>query len=761
MKREIIFNKRKKRLIATDSFRQKIKRRSDKLINYFLVLYFFWGIIFAFFYNTWLIGIVGGGTSLLLYYVTKKTFPVSNFYQYVLSVILGLFMAQYIYQMNGMFELYLVAFVGSTLLITYQNWKLQIPLFIIVMIHLSFFGNHEGPGIQKMDFSNLRSYEIQRFLVHVILAALIFFICGLWGYLLKKYSAIQIIQTTEMEKLQKEALFAVKEQAAIEGNNRFNYAAQATSDAIWDRNYSEDKVFWGDGFRALFGYENNPLTTSVNFWASKVHPEDLENITAITQKDKDNPGINNWSGEYRFLKANGEYAFVREKAIILRDESGIACRTIGALQDVSEIKENEIKLKSLNDTLQSEKYYLDSLMDNMPDAIYFKDKESKFLRVSKYMVSKHLAEHPGATVNDLLGKSDIDLKDDDHAREAYRDEQEIQKTKKPKIDYIEKEIKTNGTEAWVTTSKLPLINTHGEVVGTFGISRDITNLKKLEQAQHEAQLDKAVAQGKFEIASDVMHDIGNAVVGFGSYLTRIKRMQEQNNPENLKNLVRFFEEQKEAISSAIGQAKADAVIKMLSGISQTQHVNQEEITKSINEQLNIISNIEEILNIQRQYITGRESQERKPVNLKNIINDSLSMLFASIDKTSVDISLNIADDLPPIKGDRTKLMQLLLHIVKNSIEAIEKNTTEKNICINAYTEENWLIVKVKDNGIGFDNINAAQFFKRGFTTKTNGAGQSLYNCKTIIESHEGSIDIISDGPGKGAQTTIGFKILAA
>ena len=91
----------------------------------------------------------------------------------------------------------------------------------------------------------------------------------------------------------------------------------------------------------------------------------------------------------------------------------------------------------------------------------------------------------------------------------------------------------------------------------------------------------------------------------------------------------------------------------------------------------------------------------------------------------------------------------------------QKNTIEKNICINAYTEENWLLIKIKDNGIGFDTTNAGQIFKRGFTTKENGAGQSLYNCKTIIESHEGSIDIISDGPGKGAQTTIGFKILAA
>jgi PAS domain S-box-containing protein len=579
--------------------------------------------------------------------------------------------------------------------------------------------------------------------------------------LLKKYSDIQASQTVEMARFQKEALLAVKEQANIENNNRFSYAAQATSDAIWDRNYSEDVVFWGDGYRTLFGYEITPETTSVNFWASKVHPEDLEGITKITREAKENPATTAWSGEYRFLKANGEYAFVREKAFIIRDETGVPCRTIGALQDVSEIKENELKLKSLNDSLQKEKYYLDSLMDNMPDAIYFKDKESKFLRVSKYMVSKHLADHPGATVNDLLGKSDIDLQDNDHAREAYRDEQEIQKTKKPKIDYIEKEIKNDGTERWVATTKLPLVNMQGEVVGTFGISRDITKLKELEKKQHEAQLDKAVAQGKFEIASDVMHDIGNAVVGFGSYLTRIKRLQEQGNQENLKNLIGFFESQRTAIAASIGETKADAVINMLSGIAQKEKNNQDETTKSITEQLNIIANIEEILNIQRQYITGHESKERKPANLKNIINDSLAMLFTSIDKKAVDISLNIAENLPSIKGDRTKLMQLVLNIVKNSIDATEENKTEKSICINAFTNAHKLIVEVKDNGSGFDSATAGKLFERGFTTKASSTGQSLYTCKTIVESHEGTIDITSEGPGKGTLTTIGFKILAA
>ena len=136
----------------------------------------------------------------------------------------------------------------------------------------------------------------------------------------------------------------------------------------------------------------------------------------------------------------------------------------------------------------------------------------------------------------------------------------------------------------------------------------------------------------------------------------------------------------------------------------------------------------------------------------------MSMLFSTIDKQAINVSMDISNDLPLIKGDRTKLMQLILNVVKNSVEAIDTNATEKNICIDAHRQNGHLILKVKDSGHGFDKQTGDQFFKRGFTTKLSGAGMGLYNCRAIVESHEGTIEMTSDGGGKGALTTIGFKI---
>jgi len=279
-----------------------------------------------------------------------------------------------------------------------------------------------------------------------------------------------------------------------------------------------------------------------------------------------------------------------------------------------------------------------------------------------------------------------------------------------------------------------------------------------EQAIQQLVLEKAVAQQKFEIAANVLHDIGNAVVGFGSYLTRIKRSLAENNPENLQNLTGFFEAQQPALIAAIGEAKATAVISMLTTISTTQKTNQEEIEKSITEQLRIITHIQEILNIQRQYVNGHDAQENKPTNLRAIINDCLAMLFASMEKRGILLSFNIPVEMPLIQCDRTRLMQVILNILKNSIEAIDINGVKKIISLNVFTRDGLLILQVHDSGNGFDQATGSKLFERGFTTKPSGTGLGLNNCRVLLESFNGTIDITSEGPGKGALTTIGFKI---
>jgi two-component system sensor histidine kinase/response regulator len=187
-----------------------VKKRSDRLMNYFLAGYFVVGLVFALFYGTWLIAFGIGGIALLAYYSAKIALPDSDLYQYVLSAVLGIFMAQYIYQMHGMFEMHFFAFIGSALLITYQKWKLQIPIMLVVLIHHALFGYLQNSGSTTIYFTRLDYFDLQTFVIHILLAAVIFFICGLWGYLLKKYNELQVNQALQMAELQKEALLSLE-----------------------------------------------------------------------------------------------------------------------------------------------------------------------------------------------------------------------------------------------------------------------------------------------------------------------------------------------------------------------------------------------------------------------------------------------------------------------------------------------------------------------------------------------------------------------
>lgn len=130
--------------------------------------------------------------------------------------------------------------------------------------------------------------------------------------------------------------------------------------------------------------------------------------------------------------------------------------------------------------LEKEKYLLDALLSNIPDYIYFKDDQSRFIRVSESMAPLFQARS-GA---DLIGKSDFDFHSAEHANKAYAEEMEIIRTGNKIIDHIDHETWDDGREQWVSTTKMPLVAADGRTVGTFGISKVITNIKRLEIEMH-------------------------------------------------------------------------------------------------------------------------------------------------------------------------------------------------------------------------------------------------------------------------------------
>jgi len=230
--------------ISPDFFVAEAKKRSDVLMNYFLLGYFAMGLVFATFYGTWVIAIGVGGLSVIAYYSAKLALPGSDLYQYVLSVVLGIFMAQFIYQMHGLFEVHFFAFIASAVLITFQKWKLQIPLAVTVFIHHAAFSYLQDTGFTKIYFTQLDYFEVQTFIIHILLTCAIFFICGLWAYQLKKYNQIHITQTLKVAELEREALKLQAQKQKAESLEERDAILESIGDAFFAIDKDFTITYW-------------------------------------------------------------------------------------------------------------------------------------------------------------------------------------------------------------------------------------------------------------------------------------------------------------------------------------------------------------------------------------------------------------------------------------------------------------------------------------------------------------------------------------
>jgi len=132
-------------------------------------------------------------------------------------------------------------------------------------------------------------------------------------------------------------------------NERFEKVTKATNDAIWDWDIANDKLFWGDGFKTNFGYDPSQLNTHMSSYNSEfIHPEDQDSVLESIKDATADPDVSNWIQEYRYKKANGKYAFVIDRGLIIRDKKGKAIRLVGAMQDITQRKDYEESLKILN-----------------------------------------------------------------------------------------------------------------------------------------------------------------------------------------------------------------------------------------------------------------------------------------------------------------------------------------------------------------------------------------------------------------------------
>ena len=166
------------------------------------------------------------------------------------------------------------------------------------------------------------------------------------------------------------------EDELIISNERYTYSSQATSDAIWDWNILNDEIYVGGSYSSIFGHYFKDNIILASECDAFLHPKDKKSyITNITEA-LENETTFKWSDEYRYLKSDGSYAYVNDKAIIIRDEEGKAIRMIGAMRD------DTIK-KKLEDELRQSEEQFKGAFDYSPVGMALVDVEGKYIEINE------------------------------------------------------------------------------------------------------------------------------------------------------------------------------------------------------------------------------------------------------------------------------------------------------------------------------------------------------------------------------------------
>lgn len=251
----------------------------------------------------------------------------------------------------------------------------------------------------------------------------------------------------------------------------------------------------------MSGYTEDELKSISSFLF--VHPKDRKK----TKKDINailSGKINSYKTEKLYLTKDGKELHTFLSVAVVKKSRGKVSELIAIIENVSETKE-------IKSELAHEQALLNSLIEGIPDSIYFKDKESRFIKVNKAMLRKHGFKSD----KEIIGKTDFELFGKEHAQQAFEDEQKIIQTGIPIINKEEKEDWADGRTTWVSSTKMPLYNNQGEIIGTFGVSRDITDkVITEEQIKNSEKLYRSLFENSIDgmfLMTDVVLDCNQAV----------------------------------------------------------------------------------------------------------------------------------------------------------------------------------------------------------------------------------------------------------
>ena len=378
-----------------------------------------------------------------------------------------------------------------------------------------------------------------------------------------------------------------------------------------------------------------------------------------------------------------------------------------------------ILLAQADRRIWTERQLLDAFLDYIPDNVYFKDLNSRFVRVSRSQASYAGLNDPAEIVN----KSDFDFFGAEHAGLAFADEQQIIRTGQPLIGIEEEETWPDGSRTWVQTSKVPLRDARGQIIGTMGVSRDITGRKLAEQE---------VARKAEELARS------------NEALEQLAKEAKAASKAKSDFLANMSHEIRTPMNGILGMTDL-ALETELTG-EQRDYI--ETVKLSADALLNVINDILDFSKIEADKI----DLEAIDFNLHECIEGALKTLALRADEKGIELLCEISPKVAEtVVGDPGRLRQILINLLGNALKFTMEGEVSLNVQAESIEEDALTIhCTVSDTGVGiapeklrsiFDSFSQAD---TSTTREFGGTGLGLTISKRLVEIMGGRIWVESE-----------------
>jgi PAS domain S-box-containing protein len=470
--------------------------------------------------------------------------------------------------------------------------------------------------------------------------------------------------------------------------------------------------------------------------------------------------------------ADGRATWCLTNKMPWRDKDGNIIGTFGISKGVTALKEAEANLASERDLLRT-------LLDNFPDAIYYKDRQSRFVRFSKSTVEKSLAaarsrhrgSQPSADPAELpaylagveqyavymLGKTDFDFFTEEHAQPAYEDEQEIIRTGKPILGKLEEETHPDGRITWCLTTKMPWRDKDGNIIGTFGISKDFTALKKAEielETAHERLIETSRLAGMAEVATDVLHNVGNVLNSVNVSCSLAVDRVKASKAASLFKVSALLEENRGRLGEfLLNDPRGQQIPGFLAALAEHFTGEQSALLQELDQLRENIAHIKQIVAMQQSY--AKVAGVTESVSAAQLVEDALHINGSALARHTVKVRREF-EESPPIVTDKHRVLQILVNLISNAKYALDDSGRPDRLMTLRIggDGDGHAKIQVSDNGVGIPPENLTRIFAHGFTTRRNGHGFGLHSSALAVRELGGSIQAQSEGLGKGATFTL-------